>query len=160
MFLSRNWEKVYSKKYCKICFEVLENYYHWKVFLRETLFKEWSATTIAHRGDNNCNNNTHLFSLLSVDKFKSFLLNYVKYKTNGKRFIVYCWVMDALGRCLGRITKLTTTRGIVKLTSSVCSMGICSTLPLLNLIRWILQLCHSNYYFLILLLHIKLKFRF
>ena len=57
------------------------------------------------------------------------------YKTHGKRFIVYCWVIDALRRL--RIAKLTTTSGITNslLTSSACSIGIWSTLALLNLIR-------------------------
>ena len=73
-----------------------------------------------------------LLSMLSVSKFKRFLLNFL----HGKRFIVYCWVMDALRRL--RIVKLTlTTRGITNslLTSSACSIGIWSTLALLNLIR-------------------------
>ena len=53
--------------------------------------------------------------------------------------------MDALRRL--RIAKLTTTRGITNslLTSSACLIGIRSTLALLNLIRWIFQLCY-NYY--------------
>ena len=55
-------------------------------------------------------NNTHLFFQLSVNKFKSFLLNFL---IKHKRFIVYCWVMDAPRRRLGRIAKLTTTWGIV-----------------------------------------------
>ena len=55
----------------------------------------------SRRGNNsNNNNNTHLFSLLSVNKFKSFLLN-VCHKTHGYCFIVYFWVIDALGRRLG-----------------------------------------------------------
>ena len=80
-------------------------------FWEKQRFKEWFAHAIAltARVDDN---NTHLFSLLSVNRFKRFLLN-LRYKTHGKRFIVNCWVMHALSRGLGMITKLTRTQGIV-----------------------------------------------
>ena len=68
------------------------------------------------------------------EQIQTFPLKF-PYKTHGKRFIVYCSVIDALRRL--RIAKLTTTRGITNssLTSSACSIGIWSTLALLNLIR-------------------------
>ena len=80
-------------------------------FWKKQFCKEWSTHAVARtaRGDNN--NNTHLFSLLPVEKFKSFLNS--RYKTHGKRCILCYWVMDTLGRCLGRISKFTRTRDIV-----------------------------------------------
>ena len=118
MFLSRNWENVYSKKYCKIPLEVPENYYHWKVFLRETTVQRMICN---HHNPHSSQRwqqlqqlqqqHSPLFPAIGwqIQKFSLKLPE----KTNGKRFIVPCWVMDALGRCLGRIAKLTTTRGIV-----------------------------------------------
>ena len=52
-------------------------------FWKKKLCKELFAHAIARtaRADDN-NNNTHLFPLLSVNKFKSFLLN-LRYKTHG-----------------------------------------------------------------------------
>ena len=52
-------------------------------FWKKQLSKEWFARAITRtaRADDN-NNNTHLFPLLSVNKFKSFLLN-LRYKTHG-----------------------------------------------------------------------------
>ena len=52
-------------------------------FWKKQLCKEWFAHVIARtaRTDDN-NNNTHLLTLLSIIKFKSFLLN-VRYKTHG-----------------------------------------------------------------------------
>ena len=57
------------------------------------------------------------------EQIQTFPLKF-PYETHGKRFIVYCRVMDALRRL--RIAKLTTTRGITNnlLTSSACSIGI------------------------------------
>ena len=74
------------------------------------------------------------------EQIQTFPLKF-PYETHGKRFIVYCRVMDALRRL--RIAKLTTTRGITNslLTSLECSIGIWSTLALLNLIRRIFLLC-------------------
>ena len=102
---------------------------YFETIWEKQLGKELSHA-IAHTARGDDNNDPHLFCLLSrllsVNKFKSSL-KFLK-KTNGKRFIVCCWVMDALRRRLGRIAKRTKTRGIVYLTSSACSMGICSTL--------------------------------
>ena len=52
-------------------------------FFSKELCKEWFAHTTARIAspDDNNNNNTHLFFLLSVKKFKSFLLN-LGYKTH------------------------------------------------------------------------------
>ena len=52
-------------------------------FWKKQLCKEWFAHVIARtaRADDN-NNNTHLFSLLTISKFKSFLLN-LSYRTHG-----------------------------------------------------------------------------
>ena len=82
-------------------------------FWKKQLCKEWFARAIAHPAcaDDN-NNNSHLFSLLSVSKFKSFHLN-LRYKTHGQRFIMYCWVMHALGRRLRRIANFKRTQGKV-----------------------------------------------
>ena len=53
-----------------------------------------------------------LFPLTIGKQVQKFSLKF-RHKTHGKSFILYCWVMDALGRRLARIAKLTTTRGIV-----------------------------------------------
>ena len=52
-------------------------------FLKKQLCKEWFANVIARtaRADDN-NDNTHLFSLLSIRKLKNFLLN-LRYETHG-----------------------------------------------------------------------------
>ena len=86
---------------CRKTINSLKNY-----FSEKQLCKEWSAHAIAHtpRADDSNNNKTHVFSLLSVNKFKSFLLN-LPYKTHGNRISVHCWVMDVHGRRLGRIAK-------------------------------------------------------
>ena len=73
--------------------------------------KEWFAHAIActARADDN-NNNTHLFPLLSVNKFKRFLLHLrYNYMVNASS----CTGDSALGRRLGTIAKLIRTRGIV-----------------------------------------------
>ena len=74
---------------CQKTINSLKNY-----FWEKQLCKEWFAHVIARY-----NNNTHLFSLLLVNKFESFLL-YLTYKTQCKRFFVYClqfWIR--LGQC-------------------------------------------------------------
>ena len=138
MFLFWNWEKV----------KWLWNPYlgagklliHQKIVIeRKQLCKEW-AHAIVHTacGDDNNNNNTHLFSLLSVSKFKHFLLNFLIKHMVTASLCTVDRVMDALRRL--RIAKLTlTTRGITNslLMSSACSIRIWSTLAPLNLIRWI-----------------------
>ena len=94
MFLSWNWEKVYSKKISKSIsrrrktINSLKNY-----FSDKKLCKEWSAQ--AQLGDDNNNNNTYFLSLLSIKKIQKFFLK-LPYNTHGKRFIVYLWVMVAL----------------------------------------------------------------
>ena len=72
MFLSWNWEKVYSKKISKSisrrCKTInsLKNY-----FSEKQLCKEWSAQ--AQLGDDNNNtNNTYFLSLLSIKKIQKF----------------------------------------------------------------------------------------
>ena len=100
MFLSWNWEKVYSKKISKSIsrrrktINSLKNY-----FSDKKLCKEWSAQ--AQLGDDNNNNNTYFLSLLSIKKIQKFFLK-LPYNTHGKRFIVYLWAMGALmGGILG-----------------------------------------------------------
>ena len=49
---------------------------YFETIWEKQLGKEWShAIARTARGDPSDNNNTHLFSLLSVNKLKSFLLN-------------------------------------------------------------------------------------
>ena len=69
--------------------QVPENYYSTVKFFfkknqQQQLCKEWFAHAIARtaRADEN-DNNTHFFSLLSVSKFQSFILN-LRHKTHGK----------------------------------------------------------------------------
>ena len=62
--------------------------------LKHELIKEWFAHAIARtaRGNDN-NNNTHLFSLLSVNKFKRFLLNFlIKHMVNASLSIAELWM--------------------------------------------------------------------
>ena len=82
MFLSWDWEKIQSvaqltfKKIVKSMLRrqktinSLKNYFQTK-----WLCKEWFAHVIACTGCADDNNNTHLFSLISVNKQKSFLWN-------------------------------------------------------------------------------------
>ena len=50
------------------------------------------------RGDDN-NNNTHLFPLLSVNKFKSFLLNFpIKHMVNASSCTVEFWITQETSR--------------------------------------------------------------
>ena len=77
-------------------------------FWEKQLCRKWSHA-IAHtaRGDNN-NNNTHLFFILSLNKFKNFLLNFViKHMVNDSPCTAEPW---RHGR---ETSKLTKTRGIV-----------------------------------------------
>ena len=92
-FLSWNWEKMYSKKIvksilrCRKTINSMKNYF-WK----KQLYKEWfQAITRTTRGDDN--NNTHLFSLQSVNKFKCFLLNFlIKHMVNASSCTAELWV--------------------------------------------------------------------
>ena len=109
MFLSWNWEKVYSKEIVKSILRCLKTINSPKNYFREKqLCKEWSHTIVRTAR----NNNTHFFPLTIGKQVQTFSLKF-RHKRHGRSFTLYCWVMDALGRCLGRIAKLTTTRGIV-----------------------------------------------
>ena len=87
------------------------------------------------------NNNTHLFSL-SVSKFKRFLLNFLlKHMVNASSCTAELWMHSETQDCY----KLTTRRITNSLlTSTACSIGIWSTLALLNLIRRIFWLCYKK----------------
>ena len=139
MFLSWNWEKVYSKMIVKSIFRC------WKT-INSPKNCYWEKTTLQRMNSRHSPHSSrrwqqqqqHSPLFLTIgEQIQTFPLKF-PYKTHGKRFIVYYRVMDALKRL--RIAKLTTTRGITNnlLTSSACSIGIWSTLALLNLIRRVL----------------------
>ena len=87
-FLSWNWEKVYSKMIVKSIFR-----YRKIVIERKQVCKEWSHAIARTAGGDDNNNNTHLFSLLSVNKFKRFLLNFlIKHMVNASLSIAELWV--------------------------------------------------------------------
>ena len=91
------------------------------------------------------------FSLLSVNKFKSFLLN-LAYKTHGKCFIVYCRVVD-MNLCrdiLGRLLSSKNLRDTL-LKSSACSMGIWARS------RYWIWLSKYSSYVVILIYHYSFK---
>ena len=95
MFLSWNWEKVYSKMNENPYLGAGKLLIHQKIVIeRKQLCKEWShAIARTARGDDNNNNNTHLFSLLSVNKFKRFLLNFLtKHMVNASLSIAELWM--------------------------------------------------------------------
>ena len=102
MFLSWNWEKVYSKMIVKYIFRCRTTINSPKnCYWEKKLCKEWShAIARTARGDvnnnnnnKNNNNNTHLFSLLSVNKFKRFLLNFlIKHMVNASLCIAELWM--------------------------------------------------------------------
>ena len=80
--------------------------------------------------------NTHLFSLLSVNKFKRFLLNVlIKHMVNASWCIAESWMHSGDSGLLS--SQQLTTRGITNslLTSSACSKGIWGAIALLNIIR-------------------------
>ena len=72
MFLSWNWEKVYSKKISKSISRRCKTINSPKnYFSDKQLCKEWSAQ--AQLGDDNNNtNNTYFLSLLSIKKIQKF----------------------------------------------------------------------------------------
>ena len=75
-----------------------------------------------------------VFSLLSVNKFKRFLLNFpYKQMANASSCTVELWMH--LGDVLGGLLSSQELAKYNLLTASACSMRICSTLALLNFIR-------------------------
>ena len=74
--------KITSKKIVKFVLSFREKIYSPKNSFLKELCKEWFPQNTARipRGDDNNNNNTHLFSLLSVDKFKRVL--FIKHMVN------------------------------------------------------------------------------
>ena len=107
-----------------------------KIMLKKSLQRIInSAYVIARtaRGDNN-NNNTHLFSPLSVNKFKSFFLNLpYKHMVNASSCTVELWMH--LGDSLGGVLSSQELAKYNLLTASAYSMRICSTLALVSFIR-------------------------
>ena len=107
-------------------------------FWKKQLCKEWFAHVIARtaRTDDN-NNNTHLFSLLSIIKFNRFLLNFrcIKHMVNTLSCTVELWMhlRDVLGGLLS--SQELEVYSLLSKTSSAFSIGIWSTLALLNLNR-------------------------
>ena len=103
MFFSWNWENVYSKMIVKSIFiGAGKLLIHRKIVIeRKQLCKEWShAIARTARGDDN-NNNTHLFSLLSVNKFKRFLLNFlIKHMVNASSCTAELWMHSRNSRLL------------------------------------------------------------
>ena len=95
MFLSWNWEEVYSKMIVKSIFRCRKLLIHRKIVIeRKQLCKEWvHALARTARGDDNNNSNTHLFSLLSVNKFKRFLLTFlIKHMVNASSWTAELWM--------------------------------------------------------------------
>ena len=106
------------------------------ILWEKQLSKEWFANIIACPALTNDNNNNNI----TLTSFPYYRLTNSKVKfTLQKRFIMYYWVMNALGRHLGRIAKLTRIRGIVYWHHQRVqnAMEICSTLALLNFIKQI-----------------------
>ena len=124
MFLPWNWEKVCSKMIVKSTFRCRRTINSPKNCYREkTTLQRMSSRHSPHSSRRWQQQHSTLFLTIGY-QIQTFPLK-CPYKAQGKRFIVYCWVMDALRRL--RIAKLTlTTRGITNslLTSSACSIGI------------------------------------
>ena len=92
MFLSWNWQKVFSKMIVKSKFRCRKTIHLPKNFIeRKQVCKEWShAIARTAGGDDNNNNNTHLFS---VNKFKRFLFNFlIKHMVNASLSIAELWM--------------------------------------------------------------------
>ena len=88
-------EKVYSKMIVKSIFRCGKTINSPKIETdRKQLCKEWShAKSRTARGDDNNNSNTHLFSLLSVNKFKRSLLNFlIKHMVNASSCTAELWM--------------------------------------------------------------------
>ena len=96
MFLSRNWEKVYSKMIVKSIFRCRKtinspkNCYWEKTTLQRMISRHSPHSSQKWQQQLN---NTHLFSLLSVNKFKRFLLNFLmKHMVNASLCTAELWM--------------------------------------------------------------------
>ena len=96
MFLSWNWEEVYSKMIVKSIFRCRKtinspkNCYWEKTTLQRMISRH--SPHSSRRWQQQLNN-THLFSLLSVNKFKRFLLNFlIKHMGNASSCTAELWM--------------------------------------------------------------------